>query len=267
MYLFYFDESGNAQMNIKSVAAYPWFTLGAVGIHDSQWQAINSTLTALKAHYFPGVSLNKIEIKSVSLRGCGTRRAQWPWSLLTAGTARSFVEEFYAIYTNYDLPLFAAGLDKVAHRHSAPNPPHPYEATFAALLQSINRFLTDRNQVGLCFLDEFKGADRQVISWYTWRRWTGEVGQIIERPAFMVSRDSQLISLADIFAYNVYRQFRENDPTYPYFARLGPQVVELISLPEKKAPASRRLSIRLMIGGRFRAPYGGSAEPLAHLIL
>jgi len=33
VYLFYFDESGNTQMNAKSLAAFPWFALGAVGIH------------------------------------------------------------------------------------------------------------------------------------------------------------------------------------------------------------------------------------------
>ena len=55
--------------------------------------------------------------------------------------------------------------------------------------------------------------------------------------------NSQMVSLADIFIYNVYRQFRENDPAYPYndpaypyFARLLPQLIELIGLPENKEP-------------------------------
>ena len=236
MYLFYFDESGNAHMSAKSVTTYPWFTLAAVGIHDIQWWAINSTLTTLKMCYFPKVPVREIEIKSTALRSWGTPRARWPWTLLNANRARSFVEEFYAIYAGYDLPLFAAGLDKVAHSRTSPNPAHPYEITFAALLQSINRFLTKRNEVGLCFLDEFKGVDRRVISWYTWRRRAGgetarTVARIIERPAFVVSRDSQMISLADILVYNVYRQFRENDPAYPYFVRLRPQLIELIKLP------------------------------------
>jgi len=241
LYLFYFDESGNARMNVKSVAAYPWFTLGAVGIHDSQWWAINTAMRALKMRYFPGIPVGKIEVKSTALRSWGTTRAKWPWTLLGAEQARSFVEEFYALYTDYDLPLFAAGLDKVTHRQGGPNPAHPYEVTFAALLQSINRFLAERNEVGLCFLDEFKGAEQQVISWYTWRRrrggeTAGTVARIIERPAFVISRDSQMVSLADVFVYNVYRQFRENDPTYPYFVRLGPQLIELIRLPENKRP-------------------------------
>jgi hypothetical protein len=241
LYLFYFDESGNARMNAKSMAAYPWFALGAVGIHDSQWWAINSTLTTLKTRYFPKVPVSEIEIKSTALRSWGTPRARWPWMLLNAGQAQSFVEELYAIYANYDLPLFAAGLDKVAHHRTGPNPPHPYQVTFAALLQSINRFLTERNEVGLCFLDEFKGMERQVISWYTWRRRRGgetglTVARIVERPVFVVSHDSQMISMADIFIYNVYRQFRENDPTYPYFVRLRPQLIELMRLPENKEP-------------------------------
>jgi len=45
-----------------------------------------------------------------------------------------------------------------------------------------------------------------------------------------------MISLADIAIYNVYRQFRENDPAYPYFVRLQSQLIELIRLPENKEP-------------------------------
>ena len=243
MYLFYFDESGNAQMNARSIAAYPWFTLGAVGIPDSQWWAINAALTNLKTRYFPQVPAGKIEIKSAALRSWRTHRAQWPWTLLNAGQAQSFVEEFYAIYTNCDLPLFAAAVDKVAHRQIGPNQPHPYEIAFAAILQSINCFLNDRHELGLCFLDEFKGVDRQVISWYTWQRRAGgetarSVARIIERPTFVVSRDSQMVSLADVFIYNVYRQFRENDPTCPYFVRLRSQLIKLIRLPQNKEPPS-----------------------------
>jgi hypothetical protein len=76
--------------------------------------------------------------------------------------------------------------------------------------------------------------DRQVISWYIWRHRTGEAERIIERPTFVVSRDSQMVSLADIFVYNVYRRFREDDSAYPYFVRLAPQMIELVELPENK---------------------------------
>jgi len=241
MYVFYFDESGNAQMNPQSIAAYPWFTLGAVGIHDRQWWAINSDLTALKQSYFPGVPVGEVEIKSTALRSQGTSRSQWPWTRLNSEQARTLSEGLYAIYVDYDLPLFAVGVDKVAHRRSGPNPAHPYEIAFAGLLQGISRFLAARSEIGVCFLDEFKGIDRQVISWYTWRQRAGgaiaqTVARIIERPAFVVSRDTQMISLADILAYNVHRQFRENDPTYPYFVRLQPQLVELLRLPENEEP-------------------------------
>jgi hypothetical protein len=68
------------------------------------------------------------------------------------------------------------------------------------------------------------------------RREARTVARIIERPAFFVSHDSQMVSLADIPVYNMYRQFRENDPAYLYFVRLWPQLIELIRLPENKEP-------------------------------
>ncbi len=236
MYLFYFDESGNTRMNAKSLAAFPWFALGAVGIHVRHWWMINSALTDLKTRFFPGVPLCEIEIKSTALRSWGTPRARWPWSLLRADQAHDLVQELYALYAAYDLPLFAVGVDKIAHRQTSANPPHPYEMAFATLLQHIQQFLTEQNEIGLCFLDEFKGMDRQVIGWYTWRRQAGQVSRIIERPAFVVSQESQMISLADVFIYNVYRRFREDDPTYPYFVRLAPQLRSLVRLPENKRP-------------------------------
>jgi len=219
-------------MNAKSLATFPWFALGAVGIHVDHWWDINSTLTALKAHFFPGVAGHEIEIKSTALRSWGTPRATWPWTQLSNAQSRTLVNELYTLYAAYDLPLFAVGVDKIAHRRTNVNPAHPYELAFGALLRSIQQFLAKHNEIGLFFLDEFKGMDRQVIGWYTWRRQAGQASRIIERPTFVVSRESQMISLADIFVYNVYRQFRENDPAYSYFVRLAPQLKELIKLPE-----------------------------------
>jgi hypothetical protein len=241
VYLFYVDESGNAQMNAASVAAYPWFTLGAVGIPDRQWWAINTELTALKERYFPGVSARDVEIKSIALRSWGTPRARWPWTLLNSDQAHALADKLYAVYAHYGLSLFAVSVDKAVHRKLGPSPAHPYEIAFAALLQSINRFLVGCDEIGLCFLDEFKGVDRQVISEYTWRRRAGgkaaqTVERIIERPALVTSHDTQMISLADILAYNVYRRFRENDPTYSYFVRLQPQLVAVLRLPENEEP-------------------------------
>lgn len=241
MYLFYFDESGNAHMSARSLAVYPWFALGAVGIPDRRWRTVDSALTRLKECYFPTVPAREIEIRSTVLRSWGTPRAHWPWTLLNASQIHALVEEFYALYDDHDLSLFFAVLDKVAHSRTSPNPAHPYEVTFETLLRSINRFLVKRDEIGLCFLDEFKGMDRQVISRYTWRRRAGgayarEIARIVEPPAFVVSRDSQMIALADVAIYNVYRRFRENDPAYPYFVRIQSRIVDLITLPNKKSP-------------------------------
>lgn len=56
MYFFYFDECGNAKMNVRSLNVYPWFALGAVGFHDSQWKKLDQSITMLKRQTLPGVN-------------------------------------------------------------------------------------------------------------------------------------------------------------------------------------------------------------------
>lgn len=46
------------------------------------------------------------------------------------------------------------------------------------------------------------------------------IGHIVEMPMFVESYLSNGVQLADLCAYNVYRAFREQDPEYPFFARI-----------------------------------------------
>ncbi|MEW5717373.1 MAG: DUF3800 domain-containing protein [Chloroflexota bacterium] len=227
MYLFYFDECGNIQTNVKSIAAYPWFALGAVAIHDQQWRALGVDLDALKHRYFTDMLPEEIEIKSALLRAWGTPRVQLPWARLNANQMRALVDEFYALYQRYALTLFFAVVDKRSYMQSAsPNEPL-YAHAFDALLAALERFLIERDDIGLCFLDEFKGVDRQVIGRYTWRKraiQAARVERIVEPPSFVSSRFSPMISLADIVVYNVYRRYREDAPQYSYFQRIAPHI-------------------------------------------
>ncbi len=226
MYFFYFDESGNAKMNLRSLTVYPWFTLGAIGFHDSQWKRLDQSITALKAQTFPGVNPEDVEIKSTYIRSWGTTKEKWPWTeeMVTRQRLMQFVDGFYALYEAFDMTLFFAVVDKVAHSKRYRSPRHPYEYAFTVILERLDYFLDEREDIGLCFLDEFKDMERKVISRYIWYRkggtWVkGSIDNIVEPPTFLNSRSSQMISLADVVAYNTYRRFRENDPTYSFFVR------------------------------------------------
>lgn len=145
--------------------------------------------------------------------------------MVTRQRLKQFVEGFYALYEAFDITLFFAVVDKITHSARYLNPRHPYEYAFTVILERLDYFLEERKHIGLCFLDEFKGMERKVISRYIWYRqggtWvTSSIDNIVEAPAFISSKSSQMIALADIVVYNTYRRFRENDPSYPFFQRI-----------------------------------------------
>ena len=231
MYFCYFDECGNAKMNPRSLDVYPWFALGAVAFHDTQWRGLDASLTALKKTTFPGMNPADVEIKSTYVRAWGTAREQWPWTqeMVTRKRLERFVDHFYALYEAFDITMFFAVLNKVAHAKRYPSPRHPYEYAFTVILERLDYFLDERGDIGLCFLDEFKGMERKVISRYIWYRqggtWVkGSINNIVEPPSFLSSKSSQMISLADVAVYNAYRRFRENDPAYPFFQRIESRI-------------------------------------------
>ena len=145
--------------------------------------------------------------------------------MVTRQRLKQFVEGFYALYEAFDITLFFAVVDKITHSARYLNPRHPYEYAFTVILERLDYFLEERKDIGLCFLDEFKGMERKVISRYIWYRQRGtwvksSIENIVEAPAFASSKSSQMIALADIVVYNAYRRFRENDPSYPFFQRI-----------------------------------------------
>lgn len=53
MLIFYVDEMGNAGINANSLAAHPYFILGAMAIHDTERMSLCKALRDMKRHHFP----------------------------------------------------------------------------------------------------------------------------------------------------------------------------------------------------------------------
>jgi hypothetical protein len=234
VYLFYLDECANMDMSVASQRVAPWFVLTAAGIRDDCWLALDAALTALKKQTFPDLDPRLIEIKTTHLRAYGTPRAISPWAELPRSRIVDFGESFYRLYEQFDVRLFHVALEKKHHARLGPDRPPVFECTYNAMLDALNTFLLAHDEIGVCFLDEFKGLERQVVARYTWRRRlssTHTLFRIIEPPTMVQSQTSQLIAFADVAAYNVYRRFREADPDYAYFRRLLPHTETVVVLP------------------------------------
>lgn len=234
MYLFYLDESANPDMSAASQRIAPWFVLTAAGIRDDRWLSLDAALTALKKEAFPALDPATIEIKAAHLRAHGTPRAVSPWAALHRSQIVAFVEGFYRLYEQFDIRLFHVALEKKRYTEAEASGLSVFERTYNAMLDALNDFLIEGDQIGVCFLDEFKGLERQVVARYTWRRRFARQRasfRIVEPPTMVQSRTSQSIAFADVAAYNVYRRFREADPNYAYFQRLLPYAEAIVSLP------------------------------------
>ncbi len=231
MHFFYFDESGTPTLKRKwlETTTAPWFVLTAAGFPSEQWLDINSRITAIKSKYFPGWNPWDIEIKSVYIRSWGTDRSKPPWSHLEKENLDALVEDCYAIYTDFDITLWSVAIDQPSHVLKYGNRArHPYEYAFTNILERADLFLQrSPGRVGLCFLDEYKPLQRQVISRYAWYRREGTwvktaIKNIVEPPQFVSSHASQMICLPDIAGYNVYHAYNYKKSDYKFFQRITP---------------------------------------------
>jgi len=239
MYLFYIDECGRPSLEDKSLIADPWFVMAAVGVHSNQWMNIDAEITSLKRKYFPGIKPLKVEFKSTNIRSSGGPYPRWPFSDLLPEQCRQLVEEIYAIYDVYELPLFTVVINKIEHKEkylkTSHRPEPPYQLAFRMLVERIDWFLENKNQgktleeseFGFVILDEYVGQYKVTRSNLLWYQESGtfaksSINFVKEVPFFNVSDYSQLLSLPDLAAYNVYHRFRYDKPDYPFYLRIKP---------------------------------------------
>jgi hypothetical protein len=239
MYLFYLDECGRPSLEDKSLAVDPWFVMAAVGVRSDQWLAIDSEITQLKQKYFPGIKPLKIEFKSTNIRSAGGPFPQWPFTEISKSALLALVEELYALYDNFKMPLFTVTIDRRAHKEKYTSEGHrpdpPYQLAFRMLVERIDWFLVGQNsekpvtdrEFGFIILDEYIGQYKITRSNLLWYQESGTFAKssidfIKEVPFFNVSHYSQLLSLPDFVAYNVYHRFRYNKPGYPFYRRIHP---------------------------------------------
>jgi hypothetical protein len=237
MYLFYVDECGRPSLEDKSLAADPWFVMAAVGIHSSQWLLIDAEITRLKKKYFPEIKPLKIEFKSTNIRSAGGPYPRWPFSTLSLEVLKHLVNEIYLIYEAFNLPLFTITINRKEHKEKyisqGRRPEPPYQLAFRMLVERVDWFLENQNkdkslqdcEFGFIILDEYVGQYKVTRSNLLWYQESGtfakeSINFIKEVPFFNVSDYSQLLSLPDLVAYNVYHRFRYEKPDYPFFLRI-----------------------------------------------
>lgn len=253
MYLFYVDESGQREYNEKNSRH---FILGAAGIAEADWRNINQQIDELKFEVFKD---RRVEFKSVALRNQEKQRRRYlePYGL-TLEQLTDAVERLYAIVIAAPLTLFAVVIDKRQMTAMPDFPESPTSYAYERLLEQFERFLSrlPSEHSGIVIHDliqEAPGASksyqREIINQHDTFLHGKDVAvdstkRIVEGVHFVETDQSNFLQVADLVAYNVYRQFTEywqewdmaagisesaafaQVPMYPYFQRLLPKFDE-----------------------------------------
>lgn len=246
--LLFIDDSGTKEYASDSSQYRPagntrYFVFGGVLLSDLEASRLAQTLQAIKVDTF---GTPDVEIKSNWLRMPHERSRRYltPFGLKDENL-RSFSNRYYDTISSADLLLVAAVVDKPEMQRIYPTPWYAPAMAYEVLTQRIVQEVRLPQIVRTSF-DNMSGATPAGNQFRTnLERHHSQLckegsrlvkglnyGVLHPRLRFLDSARSDLIQVADLVAYNVYRQFVEHGeawedsnlrqlPTYEWFARLG----------------------------------------------
>ncbi len=240
MYLFYIDESG--QREYESGSQY--FALCAVGVPIEEWQIINADVLALKKTYFGDV---EVEIKSNWLRNPKEQQKHYTSRYpVTQAELLELANKLYDILLSHNVVIFASVVDKHQMQAQYTEPQSPNSLAYRHIFERIELFLQHQAKThGILIFDKITEAEiskkgyenllaRQHLRYLEKGTDFVRVSQIAEGLLFIPSHENNLLQLADLCAYNVYRQFVDHGAEwdvqgtftsrYSYFERIEPKI-------------------------------------------
>jgi hypothetical protein len=236
MYLFYLDESGEREYESGS----QYFALCALGVPVQEWKTLNTDVLALKKTYFNNV---EVEVKSNWLRIPKERQRRYlSHYTVTEPELEEFTDKLYDALLSYNVVLVASVIDKHQMQKQYKTPQSPSSLAYRLAFERIELFLQSKDQAhGILIFDkitelEMKKKGYENLLSYQHLRYLEKgtdfvhVSQIVEGLLFIPSHENNLLQLADLCAYNIYRQFVEYGTEwdaqkafsnrYKYFARI-----------------------------------------------
>lgn len=242
----YIDDSGTKEYSPDGrydAGNTRYFVLGGVLTAIDTAREMVTVLRSVKERHF---GVPDVEVKSNWLRIPKERKKHYLDRYgMSEENLRAFVEDYYSSLLLLDFNLIACVVDKV---HMAEDYSDPWYAPAVAYELMIQR--AQREMEGKGFfsveIDNMTGATPKhhkysdnLVRQHAHMRKHGSVlrrgmsfDRLIGNLRFVDSAHSELVQVADIAAYNVFRQFTEYGeewennglnrlPTYDYFRRIG----------------------------------------------
>jgi len=236
----YIDDSGEKEYGPKTSR---FFVYAGVIVDRANEQAISAEIDQLKKTAF---GTTNVEIKSNWLRMPYERRRRYvePFGI-SEDRLTQFVAEVGQLMTSDRVTYLAAAIDKPAMLERYPDGQAWYASATAYqfLLQRYERHCADAGAIGQITIDNMDGSSAKNNQWRDLLRLHHnrlkkdgcnitkmKFPSMPAAPLFATSKSLNLLQLADLVAYNVYRQFRDHGdawekggarlPVYPPLAPL-----------------------------------------------
>lgn len=244
----YLDDSGTKEY-AASANGYSrsgntrYFVFGGILLSNESAGAVSSRIIELKLGTFQSEC---VEIKSNWLRRANERRRYYlePYSL-TEETLDEFVARYYEIVSSCDGVLIAAVVDKEHMQEQYSAPWYPPAVAYEGVLQRAELSLGPAQEFSV-IIDDMSGATPRGNQYkynlgkqhLRLRKYGSSLlkgfrfDRLHSSLRFVNSEHSHLVQLADVVAYNVFRQFVEHGveweqlgllklPTYDHFAKIA----------------------------------------------
>jgi hypothetical protein len=211
----------------------------AVGMFETQWRPFERAISNLKlelADYLRRdgrgrFELADCEVKSNWIRNAGEREKKSPFlHALHADDIERLVGAYFTQVIERKTVVVSAVIDK-RHLHDHMTHETLHKKAYEFLLERIDQYMAEyhpKHRALMVMDDTSKELNRAVAMKHAYFQRAGNqhtrFSRIVEYPFFTRSELSNGVQLADLLAYNVYRAFRTEDLSYPYFARLLPNV-------------------------------------------
>lgn len=243
----YIDDSGTKEYATRGEAygkgggKSRYFVFGGVLIKTKDAGVFFEQIADLKRRVFRD---SGVEVKSNWLRiPKESKRRYYDRYRVDEDALRGFVDDYYGLIASTDLLLIAAVVDKEHMQERYASPWYAPAAAYEALLQRVVQEVRPPDTVSV-FVDDMTGATPLGTQYKAnlrkhhdqlRRRGSTLVRKLDFSPLgdlrFVDSAHSHPVQVADIVAYNVYRQFLEHGeaweqaqktlPVYDWFLRLG----------------------------------------------
>ena len=239
MYFFYFDESGSRDPS-PGTAEKPkdhLYVLLAVGMYEGQWRPFESEISGLKlllADHLErdgkgSFELADCEVKSNWVRMRTEREKRSPFlHALNQDDLTDLTEAYFCQVAKRNMVIMSSVIDK-RYLNSSVTHETLHTTAYEFLLERIQHYMREyhpKHRALIVMDDTSRQLNRVVAMRHASFQRVGNQNMkfpaIVEYPFFTRSELSNGVQLADLLAYNVYRVFKNEDFSYPYFRRVLP---------------------------------------------